>query len=114
MMERIEGQNQDARAETDEGQATNVNEKHREDHIIQLKGEKRSAKSRMTRLLNNMAELISDSDTEHKDVNELLLNIEEQKDETLRIMNQLEIMYQRSKEFENAKKVNDEADSLVD
>ena len=40
MMERIEGQNQDGTAETDEGQATNVNEKHREEHIIQLKGEK--------------------------------------------------------------------------
>ena len=29
-------------------------------------------------------------------------------------MNRLEIIYQRSKEYENAKKVNDEADSLVD
>ena len=44
MMERIEGQNKDETAEIDEGQATNVNEKHREEHIIQLKGEKRSAK----------------------------------------------------------------------
>ena len=114
MMERIEGQKQDGTAEIDEGQATNVNEKHREEHIIQLEGEKRSAKSRMTRLLNNMATMISDSDTEHKDVKELLLNIDEQKDETLRIMNQLEIIYQRSKEYENAKKVNDEADSLID
>ena len=58
--------------------------------------------------------MISDSDTEHIDVKELLLNIDEQKDETLRIMNRLEIIYQRSKEYENAKKVNDEADSLVD
>ena len=70
MMERIEGQNQDGTAEIDEGQATNVNEKHREEHIIQLKGEKHSAKSRMTRLLNNMATMISDSGTEHKDVKE--------------------------------------------
>ena len=92
MMERIEGQKQDGTAEIDEGQATNVNEKHREEHIIQLKVEKRSAKSVMTRLLNNMATMISDSDTEHKDVKELLLN--EQKDETLRIMNRLEIIYQ--------------------
>ena len=44
MMERIEGLNKDETAEIDEGQATNVNEKHREEHIIQLKGEKRSAK----------------------------------------------------------------------
>ena len=35
--------------------------------------------------------MISDSDTEHKDVKELLLNIDEQKDETLPIMNRLEI-----------------------
>jgi hypothetical protein len=44
----------------------------------------------------------------------LLLRIDEQKDETLHIMNQLENIYQRSKEYENAKKVNDEADALVD
>ena len=61
-----------------------------------------------------MATMISDSDTQHKDVKQLLLKIDEQKDETLQIMNRLEIIYQRSKEYENAKKVNDETDSLVD
>ena len=54
--------------------------------------------------------MLSDSNTEQKDVKELLLRIDEQKDETLHIMNQLENIYQRSKEYENAKKVNDEAD----
>ena len=68
----------------------------------------------MTRLLNDMATMISDSDTQHKYVKELLLNIDEQKDETLRIMNRLEIIYQRSKEYDNAKKVKYEADLLVD
>jgi hypothetical protein len=61
-----------------------------------------------------MAAMLSDSNTEQKDVKELLLRIAEQKDETLHIMNQLENIYQRSKEYENAKKVNDEADALVD
>ena len=55
--------------------------------------------------------MLSESNTEHKDVKELLLRIDEQKDETLHIMNQLEDIYQRSKEYENAKKVNDEADA---
>ena len=114
MAEEIEVQNQEETAGIDEEQATKVNEKQLEEHIMNLKGEKRSAKSRMTRLLNNMAAMLSDSNTEQKDVKELLLRIDEQKDETLHIMNQLENIYQRSKEYENAKKVNDEADALVD
>jgi hypothetical protein len=116
MAEEIEVQNQEETAGIDDEQATNVNEKQLEEHtsIMNLKGEKRSAKSRMTRLLNNMAAMLSDSNTEQKDVKELLLRIDEQKDETLHIMNQLENIYQRSKEYENAKKVNDEADALVD
>ncbi|CAB3981674.1 Hypothetical predicted protein [Paramuricea clavata] len=113
MAEEIEVQNQEETAGIDEEQAT-INEKQLEEHIMNLKGEKRSAKSRMTRLLNNMAAMLSNSNTEQKDVKELLLRIDEQKDETLHIMNQLEDIYQRSKEYENAKKVNDEADALVD
>ena len=44
----------------------------------------------------------------------MLLKIDEQKDETLYIMNKLENIYQQSKEYVNAGKVNDEADTLVD
>ena len=113
-MEEIERQDQDEVAEIGTDQAANVNEKHLEEQIIELKGEKRIAKSRMTRLLNNMATMISELNTEHKDVKEILLRIDEQQEETLHIMNKLEIIYQRNKDHGNARKVNDEADSLVD
>jgi hypothetical protein len=59
MAEEIEVQNQEETAGIDEEQATKVNEKQLEEHIMNLKGEKRSAKSRMTRLLNNMAAMLS-------------------------------------------------------
>jgi hypothetical protein len=113
-MSDIEEQNQEEIGGIDEERVTKVNEKHFEEQIMNLKLEKRNAKSRMTRLLNMMAAMISGSNTQQGEVKELLLKIDEQKDETLYIMNKLENIYQQSKEYVNAGKVNDEADTLVD
>jgi hypothetical protein len=113
-MSNSEEQNQEEINGTEDEQATKVDERRFEEHIMDLKGEKRCAKSRMTRLLNTMASKISESCTEQGEVKELLLRIDEQKDETLHIMSKLEKIYHHSKEYVNARKVNDEADALVD
>ena len=82
--------------------------------IQQHKQEKRNAKSLMTRLLNKLAGSISDESSQKNEVNHLMERIEEQKDETLRIMEQLEGAYQESKDADNVSKVSDEADALVE
>ena len=107
-----EVQVQDEITEIGEEQVTNVIEKQHEELVIQLKVEKRNAKSRMTRLLNYMATILADSNAE---LNEnLLLRIDEQKDETLHAMDKLENIYRKSKDSVNAGKVIDEAEVLVD
>ena len=58
--------------------------------IQEHKHEKRNAKSLMTRLLNKLAGLKSDESSQKNEVNQLMIRIEEQKDETLRIMKQLQ------------------------
>ncbi len=113
IMSDIEEQNQEEIGGIDEERVTKVNEKHFEEQIMNLMLEKRNAKSRMTRLLNMMAAMILGSNTQQGEVKELLLKIDEQKDETLYIMNKLENIYQQSKEYVNAGKVNDKADTLV-
>ena len=68
----------------------------------------------MTRLLNHMATILADSDAELDDVKNLLLRIDEQKDETLHVMDKLENIYRKSKDNVNDGKVIDEAEILVD
>ena len=51
----------------------------------------------MTRLLNHMATILADSDAELDDVKNLLLRIDEQKDETLHVMDKLENIYRKVK-----------------
>jgi hypothetical protein len=63
-MSNSEEQNQEEINGTEDEQATKVDERRFEEHIMDLKGEKRCAKSRMTRLLNTMASKISESCTE--------------------------------------------------
>ena len=63
-----EVQSQDEITEIGEEQVTKVIEKQHEELIIQLKVEKRNAKSRMARLLNHMANILADSDAELDDV----------------------------------------------
>ncbi len=63
-MSDIEEQNQEEIGGIDEERVTKVNEKHFEEQIMNLKLEKRNAKSRMTRLLNMMAAMISGSNTQ--------------------------------------------------
>ena len=82
--------------------------------IQEHKQEKRNAKSLMTRLLNKLAGSISDESSQKNEVNLLMERIEEQKDETLRIMEQLEGAYRESKDADNVSKVSDEADALVE
>ena len=66
----------------------------------------------MTRLLNKLAGSISDESSQKNEVNLLMERIEEQKDETLRIMEQLEGAYRESKDADNVSKVSDEADAF--
>ena len=90
-----EVQVQDEITEIGEEQVTNVIEKQHEELVIQLKVEKRNAKSRMTRLLNRMATILAHSNAELDE--NLLLRIDEQKDETLHAMDKLENIYRKSK-----------------
>ena len=61
-----------------------------------------------------MAAIVYEASDENAEVRGLLLRIEEQKEETLEIMNQLEKVYEETGDKENAMKVGDEADVLVD
>lgn len=98
----------------DKGIDKEIKEKRIEECIHSWKSEKRSAKSRMTRLLNHMAAMILDGGSEPSEIKDLLLRIDEQKEETLDIMNNLEKVYMEKSDQVNATKVSDEADALVD
>lgn len=98
----------------DKGIDKEIKEKRIEECIQSWKSEKRSAKSRMTRLLNHMAAMILDGGSEPSEIKDLLLRIDEQKEETLDIMNKLEKVYMEKSDQVNATKVSDEADALVD
>ena len=100
--------------ENGDGQSEKSKEKRLGEYIHLLKGDKCSAKSRMTRLLNNMAAIVYEASDENTDVGGLLLHINKQKEETLEIMNQLEKVYEETGDNKNAMKVGDEADALVD
>ena len=82
--------------------------------LIILDTKKRKAKALMTRLLNKLAMLLSEDPPGQKAVSELLGRIDEQKGDTLEVMNRLESEYCANKDEDNAIKVGDEADAFVD
>ena len=87
-----------------------------EDHECRLrdcKQEKRIAKSQMTRLLNKLASVLSE-DNSQNEVKELLEKIQEQQEETLMVMSRLEKAYHQKNDTSIAEKVSDEADDLVE
>lgn len=81
--------------------------------IEQYREAKRNAKSRMTRVLNKLASVLS-GDPRHIDINDLLQQVEEQMDSSLRVMSRLERAYRENKDPEMASKVSDEADLLLE
>ena len=87
-----------------------------EDHECRLrdcKQEKRIAKSQMTRLLNKLASVLSE-DNSQDEVKELLEKIQEQQEETLMVMFRLEKVYHQKNDTSMAKKVSNEGDNLVE
>ena len=87
-----------------------------EDHECRLrdcKQEKRIAKSQMTRLLNKLASVLSE-DNSQNEVKELLEKIQEQQEETLMVMSRLEKAYHQKNDTSMAEKVSNEADDLVE
>ena len=87
-----------------------------EDHECRLrdcKQEKRIAKSQMTRLLNKLASVLSEGNSQNE-VKELLEKIQKQQEETLIVMSRLEKAYRQKNDTSMAEKVSDEADDLVE
>jgi len=87
-----------------------------EDHecrIRDCKQEKRIAKSQMTRLLNKLASILSEDNSQNK-IKELLEKIQEQQEETLMVMSRLEKAHHQKNDTSMAEKVSDEVDDLVE
>ena len=81
--------------------------------IEQYRETERNAKSRMTRVLNKLASVLS-GDPRHIDIIDLLQQVKEQMDSSLRVMSRLERAYRENKDPEMASKVSDEADLLFE
>ena len=81
--------------------------------IEEYREAKRNAKSHMTRVLNKVASVLS-GDPRHIDINDLLQQVQEQMDSSLRILSPLERAYRENKDPEMASKVSDEADLLLE
>ena len=81
--------------------------------IEQYREAKRNAKSRMTRVLNKLASVLS-GDPRHIDINDLLQQVDEQMDSSLRVMSRLERAYRENKDPEMSSKVSDETDFFLE
>ena len=67
----------------------------------------------MTRLLNKLASVLSE-DNSQNEIKELLEKIQEQQEETLMVMSRLEKAYHQKDDTSMAEKVSDEADDLLE
>ena len=82
--------------------------------IKELKKSKRELKSMMTRALNNLAIRLAAKELDHTQISASLVHIEGKKEEALAIMRDLETEFDKIKKTEEAEKIGDEADALVD
>ena len=86
------------------------------ERLQELKKLKRNVKSSTTKALGHLAGLLSVSETERNlhAIRDALERIESRKDETLKIIDALEDLYRHIKDKENAKKVGDEGENIVE
>ena len=79
-----------------------------------LKKSKRELKSTITRALNDLAIRLAAKEPDCTQISASLEHIEEKKEEALACMRDLEIEFHKIKKTEDAEKVGDEADALVE
>ena len=79
-----------------------------------LKKSKRELKSTITRALNDLAIRLAAKEPDCTQISASLEHIEEKKEEALACMRDLEIEFDKIKKTEDAEKVGDEADALVE
>ena len=82
--------------------------------IKELKKSKRELKSTITRALNDLAIRLAAKEPDCTQISASLEHIEGQKEESLACMRDLEIEFDKIKKTEDAEKVGDEADALVE
>ena len=68
----------------------------------------------MTRLLNKLASVIAEKDPQQGEIKDLLVRIDEPKDQTVSIMSLLETAHRENGEVGIVERVSDEADDLVE
>lgn len=78
-----------------------------------LKREKRKAKSKLTKQLNQVASmLLSEEQNDKKKVVELMEHVESQREETTLILEELVLAYNKMNDTENARKMTDELEDI--
>ena len=82
--------------------------------IKELKKSKRELKSTITRARNDLAIRLAAKESDCSQISARLEYIEEKKEEALAIMRDLETEFDNIKETEDAEKIGDEADVLVE
>ena len=82
--------------------------------IKELKKSKRELKSTITRALNDLAIRLAAKEPDCTQISTSLEHIEGKKEEVLAIMRDLETEFDKIKKTEEAEKIGDEADALVD
>ena len=82
--------------------------------IKELKKSKRELKSTITRTLNDLAIRLAAKEPDCTQISASLEHIEGKKEEALAIMRDLETEFDKIKKTEEAEKIGDEADALVD
>ena len=86
-----------------------------EEKVENLKKEKRKKKSTITKLLNTLAEkVLSRQDGDINDIKEILGRLEELKDTTVDLIDELASIYKQQKEKDLERKASEEADELTD
>ena len=97
----------------DEKDKESTEAEDQECHICNCRHDKRNAKLQMTRPLNKLASALSEDDPEIA-IKGLLQRIQEQQENTLKIMTHLERTYRQNNDEGKADKVSDKADNLVE
>ena len=77
-----------------------------------LKREKKNAKSNLTRMLNQLAVLVSDEKYDRRKIVELIERLERLRDEVMRILEELETVYSKLQDEGNERKTSKEMEEV--
>lgn len=77
-----------------------------------LKREKKNAKSNLTRMLNQLAVLVSDEKYDRRKIVEVIERLERLRDEVMRILEELETVYSKLQDEENERKTSKEMEEV--